>query len=201
MLKAAVQLPATIGDVGEYLADVTALEAAGADTIWLDDTALDPWIVLGAMAAVTHRIGLGCRLTSMREWSSSRLGHSVATLQTLSRGRTVVALPELGNVSDHIAVLRAAGSKILTTESKHESADGVILAVESADEIADAVGTHVEVWAAIGAPPDRDAWASARSAYEGVGATGVIVPWSDRIVDLLRNSEPDDRSDLLMSTG
>jgi len=55
-----VRLPATIADVGEYLADVTALEAAGADTIWVDDSVLDPWIVLGAVAALTRRIKLGC---------------------------------------------------------------------------------------------------------------------------------------------
>jgi len=29
----------------------------------------------------------------------------------------------------------------------------------------------------------------------------VIVAWDPRLIDLLRNPEPDDRSDLLMSTG
>jgi hypothetical protein len=201
VLKVGVQLPATIDDVGEYLADVTALEAAGADTIWVDDTALDPWIVLGAMAAVTHRVELGCRLGSLRMWAPSRLGASVAALQALSRGRTVVGLPERGNPSKHIAALRTAGSKVLAAGSHDKTSDGVIVAVQSADQIGGATGTYIEVWAAIAIPPDREAWTSILSAYEAAGATGVIVPWDARVVDLLRNPEPDDRSDLLMSTG
>jgi hypothetical protein len=201
VLKVAVSLPATIADVGEYLADVTALEAAGADTIWVDDSELDPWIVLGAMAAITHRITLGCRLTSLRAWPPSRLAASVTALQTLSRGRTVVGLPVRGNPSRHIEALQVPGSKILTAGSHHEASDGVIVAVESADQLGGAAGTHIEVWAAIATPPDREAWSRVLSAYDAAGATGVIVPWSDRLVDLLRNSEPDDRSDLLMSTG
>ena len=37
--------------------------------------------------------------------------------------------------------------------------------------------------------------------HETAGATGVIVPWDPRLIDLLRNPEADDRGDLLMSTG
>jgi hypothetical protein len=199
--KVAVHMPATIDDAGEFLADVTALEAAGAHTIWVDDSALDPWIILGAMAALTHRVTLGCRLTSLRMWTPSRLGASVAALQALSRGRTVVGLPERGNSSKHIAILRAAGSKVLVAGSHDKTSDGVILAVESADQVGGATGTYIEVWASIAIPPDREAWTSILSAYEVAGATGVIVPWDARVVDLLRNPEPDDRSDLLMSTG
>ena len=38
-------------------------------------------------------------------------------------------------------------------------------------------------------------------ALEAAGVTGVILPWDPRLIDLLRNPEPEDRSDLLMSTG
>ncbi|TMC01192.1 MAG: LLM class flavin-dependent oxidoreductase [Chloroflexi bacterium] len=201
MLKVAVRLPVAVADVGEYLADVTALEAAGADTIWVDDSTLDPWILLGAMAALTHRVRLGCRLTSLRAWPPSRLAASVAALQLLSRGRTVVGLPEGGDASKHLGSLRAAAPKILTLGSPEQASDGVIVAVESADQISDAARARIEVWAAIAVPPDRDAWTRDLSAYEAAGATGVVVPWSARVVDLLRNPQPDDRSDLLMSTG
>src|SRR6267143_2119095 len=102
MLKVGVLLPAAIADVGEFLAEITALEAAGADTIWVDDSALDPWIVLGALAAVTRRVRLGCRLTSLQPWPPSRLGPAAATLQTLSRSRTVVGIPGSRNPSSHI---------------------------------------------------------------------------------------------------
>jgi len=201
VLKVAVRLPVAVADVGEYLADVTALESAGADTIWVDDSTLDPWILLGAMAALTHRVRLGCRLTSLRAWPPSRLAVSVAALQLLSRGRTVVGLPKGGDASKHVVALHAAASKILSFGSPDKASDGVIVAVESADQISDAAPTHIEVWASIAMPPDREAWTSTLNAYEVAGASGVIVPWGDRLVDLLRNSQPDDRSDLLMSTG
>jgi Luciferase-like monooxygenase len=187
VLHVAVRLPATIDDVGEYLADVTALEAAGAAAIWVDDTGLDPWVLLGAMAAVTHRVRLGCMLTAAGAWPSETL----ATLQKLSRGRNVVALSSPGH----------AGRSVFTAGSKQEAPVGAIVEVDSADQLGDAQDPHIEVWAAIEVPPDRAAWAEARGAYEAAGATGVIVPWNERVLDLLRNPEPDDRTDLLISTG
>ncbi|MHB8588505.1 MAG: LLM class flavin-dependent oxidoreductase [Candidatus Dormibacteraceae bacterium] len=61
MLRVAVKLRDAPGRIGDYLADVTALEAAGADSIWLDTrtAAIEPWVLLGAIAAVTHRVHLG----------------------------------------------------------------------------------------------------------------------------------------------
>jgi len=201
VLRVAAKLPAKIDDVGDYLADVTALEAAGADAIWVDDTELEPWILLGAIAALTHRVGLGCLLTSMARWSPSRLGPSVTALQTLSHGRLVVGLPPHGKFDNHVVALRAAGAKIFTTGSWRESSDGVIFNAESADQIGAAQHAETEVWAAIAIPPDREAWTRVLSDYQAAGATGVIAPWNARLVDLLRNTEPDDRTDLLIATG
>lgn len=141
MIKVAVQLPATIADVGEFIADVRALDAAGADTILFDGD-LDPAVVLGAIAAVTHRARLG---------TSAPLTGSIDTLQLISRDRVA-----LGDVSN---------------------------------------------WKSVPMPPDRESWTAALRAHEDAGATGIIVPWDARLIDLLRNPEPDDRSDLLMSTG
>jgi alkanesulfonate monooxygenase SsuD/methylene tetrahydromethanopterin reductase-like flavin-dependent oxidoreductase (luciferase family) len=186
VLQVAVRLPATIDDVGEYLADVTALEAAGAAAIWVDDTGLEPWVLLGAMAAVTHRVRLGCMLSSTETWPSETLDAAVATLQKLSRGRTMVGV---------------AGAEIYAPGSKTEEAGGVIVEVDSPDQLGVAADAHIEVWAAIEVPPDRAAWVEALSAYEKAGATGVIVSWNERVLDLLRNPEPDDRTDLLISTG
>ena len=137
---------ADVDDLGEFLADVRALDAAGADTIWLEGAGLDPWIVLGAMAAVTARVRLGCQ-------DAGATAHAEETLQKLSRGRVVSG--------------QAAG----------------------------------EVWRSISVPPDREAWAAALREHESSGATGVVVPWDPRLIDLLRNPEPDDRADLQMSTG
>ena len=179
MPRIGVRLPTITTEVGEYLADVTALEAAGAHAVWLGDTDLDPWVMLGALAAITHRMVLGCVITSPEEWPAAQLGRAVGALQTLSRGRIVVGLPPDGMREDQLDALRGAG-----------------VTVFGSDFVA---GT--ERWIAIPAPTDRDAWNSALADCEAAGAAGVIVPWSDRLIDLLRNPEPDDRSDLLMSTG
>lgn len=187
MLQVAVRLPATINEVGEYLADVTAFEAAGAAALWIDDTGLDPWVLLGAMAAVTHRVRLGCIL-------ESDLGpppDPLATLQKLSRGRTMVAMSQPGH----------EGRRIFNAGPNNEAATGTIFEVQSADQLDVAPDAHIEVWAAIEVPSDRAAWAETLSAYEAAGATGVILPWNERVLDLLRNPEPDDRTDLLISTG
>jgi hypothetical protein len=58
-----------------------------------------------------------------------------------------------------------------------------------------------ETWARVPMPPDREAWAAMLREQEAAGAHGVIVEWDPRLIDLLRNPEPEDRSDLLMSTG
>jgi len=58
-----------------------------------------------------------------------------------------------------------------------------------------------EIWIEEPMPGDRDSWMEMLRNHEAAGATGVIVPWDPRLIDLLRNPEPDDRSDLLMSTG
>lgn len=136
-------LPASFEDAGDFLADVRALDAAGAEMVGLDGDGPEQLILLGAIAAVTQRLKL-LRLSS---------ADPLVVLQKLSRGRTIVGLP--------------------------------------ADE----------KWMSIPMPADRDSWTAALRDCEAAGATGVVVPWDPRLIDLLRNPEPDDRSDLLMSTG
>jgi len=58
-----------------------------------------------------------------------------------------------------------------------------------------------ERWVPIETPADRASWAAVLHDHEQAGATGVVVAWDERLIDLLRNPEPEDRSDLLMSTG
>jgi len=179
MPRVGVRLPVVTTEVGEYLADVTALEAAGAHAVWVEDAGPDPWVMLGALAAITHRMVLGCVITSPEEWPAAQLGRAAGALQTLSRGRIVVGLPPEGMREDQLDALRVAGVRIFDSDF--------------------VAGT--EKWIAIPVPLDREAWNSALADCEAAGATGVIAPWTDRLIDLLRNPEPDDRSDLLMSTG
>ena len=58
MLKIGVRLPRRFEDSGEYLADARALDAAGVDSLWLDDEGYDPWLLLAGIAAVTGRARL-----------------------------------------------------------------------------------------------------------------------------------------------
>src|SRR5258708_19356571 len=91
MLRVAVKLPTARGRIGDYLADVTALEAAGADSIWLDaadEASTGAWIHLGAIAAVTHRVRLGLTVDPAGVWPSE-----VDILERLTSGRVVVGIP------------------------------------------------------------------------------------------------------------
>jgi hypothetical protein len=142
VIKVAVTMPAAIGDAGEFLANVRALETAGADMIRLEGDGEEHLILLGAVAAVTSRVRLRVKESS-----------AAAVLQRITHGRALLAEP--------------AG----------------------------------ESWVTLEIPPDRESWTAALREQEASGVTGVIVEWDPRLIDLLRNNEPDDRSDLLMSVG
>ena len=71
-------------DVSELFADARALEAAGADSLWVlarDDQ--DPWILAAALAAATWRVRLV--VVGATERAAARV-----TLDRLSRGRLLI---------------------------------------------------------------------------------------------------------------
>ena len=78
-----VRLSAT-GDAGELFADAKAIEAAGADSLWVDAVDGDPYVVLAALAAVTWRVRLVAR------GAASDIA-ARETCANLARGRLVVA--------------------------------------------------------------------------------------------------------------
>ena len=49
------------GDAGELFADAKAVEAAGADSLWIDAADCNPYVALAALAAVTWRVRLVAR--------------------------------------------------------------------------------------------------------------------------------------------
>jgi hypothetical protein len=213
MLRVAVRLPAAQGRIGDYLPDVTALEAAGADSIWLDTgtfSTTEPWMLFGAIAAVTHRVRLGISGGTKAGWLDA-----VDTLGRLCSGRVLVGVRPGRDVkalvdqlkSPHSApspptillICRTAGEVALSTDS----ADGVILLGD-----AEEVGAlrkqkpDCELWVEAAVPADRASWVNLNAVMESAGATGLIVSWDPRLIDLLRSAgEPDDRSDLLIATG
>ncbi len=72
------------GDAGELFADAKAIEAAGADSLWIDAADVDPYVALAALAAVTWRVRLVAR------GAPSDIA-ARETCANLARGRLVVA--------------------------------------------------------------------------------------------------------------
>ena len=84
-MKIGAELRLGGGDAGELFADARALEAAGADSLWVlarDDQ--DPWILAAALAATTWRARLV--VVGAIDRTQTRV-----TLERLSRGRLVIA--------------------------------------------------------------------------------------------------------------
>lgn len=60
MIRVGVLLPAALPRGGELLADVSALDAAGAYAVLVEGSGPEAFVVLGAAAAVTRRIQVAC---------------------------------------------------------------------------------------------------------------------------------------------
>lgn len=84
-----VELATPGADPGGWLAEATAYEAAGIDSLWVaageDD---DPWVLLGALAAVTWRVRLAP--------PAGAAARAASTVERLSGGRLLVVLVDAG---------------------------------------------------------------------------------------------------------
>jgi alkanesulfonate monooxygenase SsuD/methylene tetrahydromethanopterin reductase-like flavin-dependent oxidoreductase (luciferase family) len=102
-LRIGVKLPTLVRDAGEYLADAAAFDAAGADSLWLSESvfrpagvqrpyapAHEPWTLLAAIAAVTHRARLGTAVSVVTVWPPALFASAATTLDHLARGRLLV---------------------------------------------------------------------------------------------------------------
>ena len=86
-MKVGVLLPSRFEDAGDFLADARAMEAAGADSIWLEEgDGYDAMLALAAIAAVTGQLRLGLIVP---EGSPSLSRRGLETLQLLSRQRVI----------------------------------------------------------------------------------------------------------------
>ena len=70
-LRIAVELPSALVSPGEFLADVQAYEAAGADAVWLAPASLEPLTLLAATTAVPSRTGLAAAMPAGSAWPVS----------------------------------------------------------------------------------------------------------------------------------
>ena len=215
MLKIGVLLPSSFEDAGDFLADARALDAAGADSLWIDGDDHEPWLVLAAIASVTGRVRLVAPVSAAR--AGAPLEGEVRTLDRLSRGRLVLrvdgpAFPDLRE-----SVTRASRRQVpVVVEAKEgaaspgPSATGLVFACSSPAACRamretmsrGGAAPASELWALLPSPQDRAQWNDTLREYEGTGATGVLVPAGPRLLDMLRNAgEDEDRSDLSLAQG
>jgi hypothetical protein len=86
-MKVGVLFPSRFEDLGEFLADARAMEAAGVDSVWVKDgDGLDAMLVLAAIAAVTSKLRLGM-IRAATPRPNVELDRRMETLQHLSRQR------------------------------------------------------------------------------------------------------------------
>jgi alkanesulfonate monooxygenase SsuD/methylene tetrahydromethanopterin reductase-like flavin-dependent oxidoreductase (luciferase family) len=89
-MKVGVLFPTRFEDPGEFLADARAMEAAGVDSVWMEEgDGLDPMVALAAIAAVTSQVRLGLITPHTPSSSQGRLARGLETLQHLSRQRVI----------------------------------------------------------------------------------------------------------------
>src|SRR5437899_3895100 len=94
-MKVGVLLPSRFEDPGEFLADARAMEAAGVDSVWMeDDGGHDPLLALAAIAAVTGQLCFGVILANSSYAFESVSWRGIETLQHLSRRRRMVGVSQ-----------------------------------------------------------------------------------------------------------
>ncbi len=87
----------SFGSVHDYVDMARDAEASGWDGVFAwDDISVDrgdvfdPWVVLGAMAAVTERITLGAMVFSLARRRPWKVARETITIDNLSNGRFVL---------------------------------------------------------------------------------------------------------------
>jgi hypothetical protein len=189
-VKVGVLLERRPAELGEWLADAAAFEAAGADALWVDpepESELDPLVLLAALAALTSR-ALLVAIPPASHQPSEALGRTLVTIGRLCHGRLALAaeperLEELTDLAPGAAAFRRL--------------PGEPAAFERLDETDTA-----ERWIQTPHPEGRAAWRTALAEAATNGAGGLLVPAGPRLLDILRNpNDPDGRLDLQLAQG
>ena len=186
--RVGVELAAPGADPGGWLAEATAYEAAGVDSLWVGtEPGANPWVLLGALAAVTWRVRLGAVVD---EGARAEETVAVATLRRLSRERLLLGRPRRGSAMLDVEGPVAAGAVDVGDAGRWAGLEAAV------------AGGEVERWARAAPPPGRRAWAEALAAAADADAHGLLVPATPGLLDLLRNpDDEDDRGDLRLTYG
>ncbi len=189
-VKVGVLLPRQLDELGEWLADAAAFDAAGADALWVDPAVgpeLDPLALLAALAALTSR-SLVVAALPPPDRPPGALARTLATICRLSYGRLALVAD-----SEWIEELIT----IVPTLEAFRSLPGVPGAFERARP-----GDGPERWVQTPSPEDRAAWRAALADAVERGTGGLLVPAAPGLLDLLRNPDgPGGRGDLHLAQG
>ena len=184
-MKIGVLLPSRFEDPGDFFADARAMEAAGVDSVWLEeDEPHDAMLALAAIAAVTGQIRLGLILPegSPSPARGGGSGRGLETLQQLSRQRAITLVS-----SDASPSPLAGEAGTFSSPARGGGQGGGF--------------SGTERWQRVEVPADREAWArTLEQAHPNFD--GVIVPMDPRLLDILRHPEDAiDRPDLQLAQG
>lgn len=189
-IKVGVLLDRRLDELGEWLADATAFEAAGADALWVDpapESELDPLAVLAALAARTSRSLLAGRLPASGR-PVEELFRTLTTIGRLSHGRLALVVDR--QWPEELATLMAGFGTFRHLAEGHGD-----FQYRRGDDKA-------ERWAQTSSPESRAAWRAALAGAAERGVQGLLVPAGARLLDILRNPhDPGGRLDLQLAQG
>ena len=188
-VQVAVLLASRPDQLGEWLADARAFEAAGAAALWVDldpESGLDPLVLLAALAVLTHRALLAAALPADRP--PEALARALATVGRLGRRRVALVadagrLDELAGLAPGFERFRRLPEEPAAFERPRE-------------------GDVTERWVQVPPPEGREAWRAALADAVAAGTHGLLVPAGPRLLDILRNpDDPEGRQDLQVAQG
>ena len=128
-------------DVSALVSAARMAESEGFDAIWTYDHisgvsegagwVLDPWVVLSAIAAGTHRIGLGPLVLNAPVRHPAHIAVAAATLQDLSEGRLMLGLGAGAGAGSYATELRMVGLPDLSATDRRARTEGTVAAVRA----------------------------------------------------------------------
>jgi len=185
-----VLLPPPPEDLGEWLADAAAFDAAGADALWFDaadDPHLDPLALTAALATLTFRSLLVTALPRFAD-APPVSARTLGTIGRLSRGRLALC-----GDGAQLAQLTGGGSG---------PGPGVFDRLDDDVFVRTGVGGEPQRWIRTAPPDGRAAWRAAIADATERSVAGLLVPAGPRLLDILRNpDEPGERRDLQLAQG
>jgi hypothetical protein len=211
-LEVGVLLAPRPEELGEWLADARAFEAAGAAALWVDpdpETGLDPLALLAALAALTSEALLVALHPAAGDRPAAALARTLATVARLSHGRLALTADadRLGELTALLpgcdAFCRLPGTPPAFERRRGEGeAEGARAQAAASGHEGGEGDDQPERWVQVAAPESRAAWRAALADAAAAGAAGLLIPAGPRLLDILRHpDDPEGRQDLQLAQG